>query len=204
MRLMVFAGWVGLGVFAMPALALDADVVVDRLVGEFEAAAAGDGAAQQAVHAEVRVRDIDGRVIFMQWRELGEGDEPGELTRLRLWSVVEDDDGIVLRFFTFHDHAPYVDLHQKPLIAMTLRSEDLRSYPDSCSVRLRDIDGRIGGSVAASECQLDTDAYGRNLSLEYSLTLDTEGFEFHEGAFQEDGSLAFRMPESGNYSFRRR
>ncbi|HRQ64715.1 MAG TPA: CpcT/CpeT family chromophore lyase [Xanthomonadaceae bacterium] len=188
----------------MPAWGLDVDTVVGRLVGEFTAPAEGDGAAQHAVHAEVRVRAIDGRVVFMQWREQGEGDEPGELTRQRLWSVVEDGDGVVLRFFTFHDHAPYVDLHKKPLIAMALRSEDLRAYPDSCAVRLRDVDGRIGGSVAASDCRLDTDAYGRNLSLEYALELDAEGFEFHEGAFQADGSLAFRMPESGAYRFRRR
>jgi hypothetical protein len=206
MYLKVFAGWIGLGVLALPALAVDADMVVDRLVGEFTAPAEGDGGAQQAVHAEIRVGDLDGRVIFMQWRGEAEGDEPGELTRQRLWSVVEDEDedGVVMRFFTFRDHAPFVDLHQRPLVAMALSRDDLRAYPDACAIRLREVDGRLTGSVAASDCHLETDAHGRELSLEYGLTLDAGGFEFHEGGYLADGSLAFRLPESGAYHFRRR
>jgi hypothetical protein len=204
MNLKVFVGWIGLCVLALPALAVDADMVVDRLVGEFTAPAEGDGGAQQAVHAEIRVGNLDGRVIFMQWRAEAEGDEPGELTRQRLWSVVEDEDGVVMRFFTFRDHTPFVDLHQRPLVAMALSRDDLRAYPDACAIRLREVDGRLAGSVSATDCRLETDAHGHELSLEYGLALDVDGFEFHEGGFLADGSPAFRLPESGAFHFRRR
>lgn len=187
------------------AAATDAvDELVSWLAGEFVAVPAGEIPAQQAVHAEIRSRALDGRLLFMQWRQVSEGEDPGELIRQRLWRVVAEGDAVRLDFFAFHDHRAFVDLHQKPIVASALRLSDLRPHPEACAVLLRREGEVWRGAVDASDCRLDAALVGRDLALEYALAVDAGGFRFHEAGYDADGSLEFRIPAEGSLRFERR
>jgi hypothetical protein len=180
------------------------DELMSWLSGEFVAGAAGEIPEQQAVHAEIRSRALDGRLLFMQWRQAAEDGDPGELTRQRLWQVAPEGDAIRLRFYAFHDHRAFEDLHRKPIVASALRSDDLRPHPEACAVLLRKEGEAWRGAVDASDCRLDAALVGRDLALEYALAVDAGGFSFHEAGFGADGSLEFRTPAEGSLRFERR
>ncbi len=197
----ILAASIGFFLLVPPVPAAEVAKLLDRLLGEFATQAADGDSAQHAVHAEIRSAALDGRVIYMQWRQAG---DEGELTRQRLWTVTDEADGIVLRFFRFRDHRPFVDMHTKPIVVMAMRMEDLLAAPEGCAMRMTEVDGRLVGSVSAEDCRLGGELVGRELSLEFSLSLDADGFDFHEAAREADGSLVYRMPESGSYRFVRR
>lgn len=182
--------------------AVDVDEVIARLVGTF---VGGDAdATQEAIHAELRVASLPGRTVYMQWRGQGNDAGPGELTRQRLWTLTEDHAGARLSFHTFRDNTPFVDLQQRPLAAMALSRDELRSYPEGCAMRLAREGERLVGTVSEADCVMDLATSGHDLSLAYSMELDADGFEFSETAYFPDGSVAYRMPETGTLRFTRR
>lgn len=158
---------------------------------------------QHAWFVPVNAPRIGDQVLYLEWRS---GGSDGSISRQRIWSFWEDDDGTVrMDFFAFVDGDPWAGLTDEPGAFVELEPEDLRGYGTECALRFKPVaDGGWLGAISAEECSLVA-ASGRWMGIDAKVEIGADGsVRYQESGRLESGEYAFRVPPTKPYLFERR
>lgn len=191
-----------IALLAGPAFA-DASTITAMLDGRYtnlaqiaEAYAEGRGNAELDARfmefRRVEAPAFGGHVVYLQWRRPDAG---GAVTRQRLWSFHDrEDGGITMKFYAILDGAALIDAHRTdPARFASLTPGEVTGYPESCDLPFAKTAEGWEGAIPAG-CSI-TARSGREMSIRARITIEPDQVRYDEGGVMADGTVVFDVPQ---------
>lgn len=181
------------------AQASNIDDIMARFEGQYRGKVSGTEVGRPAegvlvMHTFVRriaAPAFGQNVVYLEQRY---GGPEGDITRQRVFSFEEDNQGIVTTAYDFPDGAKYARADAVPQRLNDLTPADMYSFPTGCRIRWSKDNGQYAGTVKRADCRIESRSGRGDVFVDMVYQLSDDAYTLFEQGFNESGSFLFGTP----------